>query len=140
MNASEHIDDLCAGLNDWRGKTVADIRRIIHEADPDVTEEWKWMGTPVWSHDGNVCLANAFKDKVKVTFTQGAHIADPDKVFNAGLEGNQWRSIDIYKGDKIDEDSLKTLIKAAVHHNAAKPKTASKSGGTSAKLKKKPAV
>jgi hypothetical protein len=140
MQASELIDDLVANLTDWRGTTFANIRRIIHEADPEIIEEWKWMGTPVWSHDGIVCVANAFKDKVKVTFPQGAHLADPDKVFNSGLEGKQWRTIDIYKDDKINEGSLKTLINAAVDYNAAKLKTTNKSSGTRGKLKKKPAV
>ena len=89
MNESELIDDLIANLTDWRGTTLAHIRRIIHDADPEIVEEWKWRGTPVWSHDGIVCLAKAFKDKVKLTFYPGAHLADPDKLFNNGLEGKQ---------------------------------------------------
>jgi len=140
MQASELIDDLVANLTDWRGTTLANIRRIIHEADPEIVEEWKWMGTPAWSHDGIVCVANAFKDKVKLTFSQGAHLADPDKLFNSGLEGKQWRTIDIYKDDRINEGSLKTLINAAVDYNTAKVKTTNKSSGTRGKLKKKPAV
>jgi hypothetical protein len=86
--ASKLIDNLVAGLTDWRGKTLADIRKIIHEADPEIVEEWKWMGAPVWSHDGIVCVGNAFKDKVKLTFYEGANIPDPDKLYNNGLEGN----------------------------------------------------
>jgi hypothetical protein len=128
MRASELIDDLVANLADWRGTAFANIRRIIHEADPEIVEEWKWRGTPVWSHDGIVCVASAFKDKVKLTFYQGAYLADPDKVFNNELEGKQWRAIDIYKDDKINESSLKTLIIAAVAHNQAKAKTAVKPG------------
>ena len=140
MNASELIDDLVANLTDWRGTTFANIRRIIHEADPEIVEEWKWMGTPVWSHDGIVCVANAFKDKVKLTFYQGAHLADPDKLFNNGLEGKQWRTIDIYKDDKINESSLKTLINSAVDYNQSKVKTAKKPSATRTDLRKKPAT
>ena len=139
-NATERIEYLISGLADWRGAALANIRRIIREADPEIVEEWKWVGTPVWSHNGMVCLANAFKDKVKVTFDHGAQLADPDKLFNNGLEGKQWRSIDIYRDDKINEDSLKTLIKAAVDHNTAKLNAADKSGGTRSKLMKKPAA
>ena len=98
------------------------------------------MGTPVWSHDGIVCIANAFKDKVKLTFNHGAHLADPDKLFNNELEGKQWRTIDIYKDDKINEGSLKTLIHTAVDYNTAQLKTTHKSSGTRGNLKKKPAV
>jgi hypothetical protein len=127
MQPGKLIDDYVASLTDWRGTTMANIRRIIHEADPEIIEEWKWRGTPVWSHDGTVCLARAFKDKVKLTFYSGAQLADPDKLFNNELEGKQWRAIDIYRDDKINEGSLKTLIKAAVDYNTAK-------------LKKKPAV
>jgi hypothetical protein len=126
MNASELIDDYILKLTDWRGTTLADIRRIVHDADPEIVEEWKWRGTPVWSHDGIVCLAKAFKDKVKITFYDGAHLADPGKIFNSELEGNQWRAIDIYKDDKINESSLKTMVNSAVDHNHAKAKTAEK--------------
>jgi hypothetical protein len=140
MQASELIDDLVANLTDWRGTTLANIRRMIREADPDIVEEWKWRGTPVWSHDGIVCVFGAFKDKVKLTFYQGAHLADADQLFNNELEGKQWRAIDIYKDDKIDEGSLKTLVHAAVDYNTAKLKTTDKSGGTPGNLKKKPAT
>ncbi len=120
MNSSELIDEIIAKMTDWRGSTMADIRRIIHEADPAIIEELKWKGTPVWSDAGIVCLAKAFKDKVKVTFYNGAHLADPDKAFNSELEGKQWRAIDIYKDDKINERSLKKLIQSGVDYNRAK--------------------
>jgi hypothetical protein len=139
MKASQLIDGLVASLTDWRGAALADVRRIIHDADPEITEELKWMGTPVWSHDGIVCLAKAFKDKVKVTFNQGAHLADPDKLFNSELEGKQWRAIDIHKDDKIDENSLKMLIRSAVDYNAAKVKAGNNAGGARSAVKKKPA-
>jgi hypothetical protein len=137
MQASELIDDYVANLTDWRGTTIANIRRIVHEADPEIVEEWKWRGTPVWSHDGIVCLAKAFKDKVKLTFYLGADLADPDKLFNTELEGNQWRAIDIYKDDKISESSLKTLIIVAVDHNHAQVKAANKPSGIRGSPKKK---
>jgi hypothetical protein len=137
--ASELIDDLVAHLTDWRGNAFADIRRIIRDADPGIVEEWKWMGTPVWSNDGIVCLAKAFKDKVKLTFDQGAHLADPDKLFNNGLEGKQWRAIDIYRDDKINESSLKTLVIAAVDYNHSKVKPANGPGGTIGSPRHKPA-
>jgi hypothetical protein len=139
MNASEQIDGLIAKLSDWRGTTLANVRRIIHDADPEIIEEWKWMGSPVWSHDGMVCVANAFKDKVKVTFYLGAHLADPDRLFNNGLEGKQWRTIDIYKDDNINEGSLKALIQAAVDYNHAKVKTANKPPAIRGNKLKKPA-
>ena len=123
MKPNEHIDKLIAELTDWRGKTFADIRRIILEADPGIVEEWKWMGTPVWSHGGIVCIANAFKDKVKLTFYEGASIADPDKLYNNGLEGKKWRTIDYFKDDKIKERELKDLVRSAVAHNLAKKST-----------------
>ena len=123
MDVSETIDHQIAKLNDWRGVALANLRRIIHEADPEIIEELKWMGTPVWSHDGIVFLAKAFKDKVKVTFPNGASLADPDKVFNAELTGKQWRAIDIYRGDAIKESSLAVLVRSAVNYNQAKRKT-----------------
>jgi hypothetical protein len=126
VKASEQIDGLIAHLADWRGATIADLRRIIHEADPEVVEEWKWMGAPVFSDHGMICVANAFKDKVKLTFYEGASLPDPDKLFNNGLEGKQWRTIDLYEGDKVNESSLKTLIQAAVHHNLMKVKSAAR--------------
>ena len=139
MNASEQIDDFIAKLSDWRGTTFANIRNIIKDADPKIVEEWKWMGTPAWYHDGLVCLANAFKDKVKLTFLNGASLPDPDRLFNNGLEGKQWRTIDIYKDDRINDISLKTLIQAAVDYNHAKVKTANKPPATRGNAPKKPA-
>jgi hypothetical protein len=126
MKPSEQIDQLIAGLTDWRGKMLADLRKIILVADPEIIEEWKWMGSPCWSHDGLICVANAHKDKVKLTFSQGASIADPDKLFNNGLNGKQWRAIDIYEDDKINKKSLKILIRSAVDYNQAKVKTVKK--------------
>jgi len=123
MKPSEQIDQLIAGLNDWRGKMLTNLPKIIHDADPEIIEEWKWMGTPCWSHDGLICVANAHKDKVKLTFSQGASLPDPDNLFNAGLEGNRWRAIDLYEGDKIKESSLKALIRTAIAHNKAKKST-----------------
>lgn len=120
MKPSKQIDKLIAELNDWRGKTIAEIRSIILEADLEIVEEWKWMGTPCWYHNGLICLANAHKDKVKLTFYQGANLADPDKLFNNGLGGKKWRAIDFYKSDKINERSLKNLIRSAVTYNLAK--------------------
>jgi hypothetical protein len=124
MQPSELIDGLIANLTDWRGTTIANIRRIIHEADPEIVEEWKWRGAPVWSHDGIVCLVVPFKDKVKVTFYDGAHLADPYKLFNSELEGKQWRAIDIHNGDKLNETALKALIRSGVEQNLAKAKPA----------------
>ena len=123
-NPTELIDDLIAKTPDWRGAALANIRRIIHQADPGIVEEWKWRGAPVWSHDGIVCLAVPFKDKVKVTFPVGADLADPHKLFNSELEGKQWRAIDIHEGDKLNETALKALIKSGVEHNLAKVKPA----------------
>ncbi len=123
MDASEQIDNMVAELADWRGKTFADIRRIIREADPEIVEEWKWMGTPVWSHGGIVCIANAFKDKVKLTFDKGASVADPDSLYNNGLDGKKWRSIDFLEGDRIRETELRNLVRSAVAYNLAQVKT-----------------
>jgi hypothetical protein len=122
MNPSERIDDLIAGLTDWRGKTLAGIRKSILQADREIIEEWKWMGSPVWSRDGIIAVGNAHKDKVKLTFSHGASLPDPDKLFNAGLEGRVWRAIDLFEGDKINERALKTLIRAAVEYNRSKLK------------------
>jgi hypothetical protein len=137
MNASDLIDGLIANLTDWRGTTFANIRRIIREADPDIVEEWKWMGTPVWSHDGIICNANAFKDKVKLTFSQGASLADPDNLFNNGLTGKQWRAIDIYKDDRINERSLEALVQDAVRYNHSKVQSTNQPVGAGGSPKKK---
>jgi hypothetical protein len=122
MNPSERIDKQIADLADWRGKMLARIRKVIHAADPEIIEEWKWMGSPCWSHDGLICVGNAHKDKVKLTFDQGASLPDPDKLFNNGLGGSKWRAIDLYEGDKVNERALKALIRAAVAHNHARGK------------------
>ncbi len=116
-SASRRIDQHIADLGDWRGQRLAEIRRIIHDVDPDVVEEWKWMGTPVWSHEGMYALANAHKDKVKLTFHHGAQLPDPKKLFNAGLAGNKWRAIDMRDGDTIDEAGLRALLRAAIAYN-----------------------
>jgi len=120
MNPSQRIDRLIAELTDWRGKTLASIRKIIIEADREIIEEWKWMGSPVWCHDGIIAVANAHKGKVKLTFSHGAILPDPDKLFNASLEGNAWRAIDLFEGDKINKRALKTLVRAAVAYNKVK--------------------
>src|ERR1700742_5315430 len=117
MTASERIDQLIAGITDWRGKTFAAVRKTILEADPGIIEEWKWMGSPVWSRDGMIAVANAHKGKVKLTFAHGAQLADPDKLFNAGLEGNARRAIDFLEGDKVNESALKNLVRAAIEYN-----------------------
>jgi hypothetical protein len=124
-SASAIIDAKIKELGDWRGKTLAKVREIIHEADPEIIEEWKWMGSPCWSHDGVICVGNAHKDKVKLTFAQGASLPDPDRLFNAGLDGNRWRAIDLSQGDRVNESALKNLIRAAVALNLkgkSKPK------------------
>ena len=128
MNPSERIDELIAGLTDWRGKTLASVRKTILEADREIIEEWKWMGSPVWSHDGMIAVGNAHKDKVKLTFAHGASLPDPDKLFNAGLEGNARRAIDFFEGDKIDERALKNLVRAAIDYNQTKSKKKAPAG------------
>ena len=122
MTPSQRIDQLIAGITDWRGKTFAGIRTCILQADREIIEEWKWMGSPVWSRDGIVALANAHKDKVKLTFAYGAKLDDPDKLFNAGLEGNARRAIDFLEGDKINARALKNLVRAAIDYNQTKSK------------------
>ena len=120
MNPSERIDQLIAGLRDWRGRTMASVRKAILAADREIIEEWKWMGSPVWSRDGIIAVGNAHKDKVKVTFAHGANLPDPDNVFNAGLGGNAWRAIDIFECDKINERALKNLVRAAIEYNQSR--------------------
>ncbi len=121
-SASALIDQLIAKHTDWRGKTLASIRKTILEADPAIVEDWKWMGSPVWSRDGMIAVGNAHKDKVKLTFAHGASLPDPDKLFNAGLKGNAWRAIDLFEGDKINERALKNLVRDAVDYNRTKLK------------------
>src|SRR2546422_11274339 len=127
-SASALIDRLIADLTDWRGKTLASIRKSILEADREIIEEWKWMGSPVWSRDGMIAVGNAHKDKVKLTFSNGASLPDPDKLFNAGLEGNKWRAIDFFEGDKINERALENLVRAAVEYNQSKLKRKAPAG------------
>jgi hypothetical protein len=137
MNASERIDELIAGLTDWRGKTLASIRKNILAADREIIEEWKWMGSPVWSRDGMIAVGNAHKDKVKLTFSHGAQLADPDKLFNAGLEGNAWRAIDLFEGDKVNERALKNLVRAAIEYNQIKLKKKAPAGARTKAQKSK---
>src|SRR5467141_4921515 len=134
-SASALIDELIAKLTDWRGKTFASIRKSILEADREIIGAWKWMGSPVWIRDGMIAVGNAHKDKVKLTFSYGASLSDPDKLFNAGLGGNAWRAIDFFEGDKINERALKNLIRAAVDYNQIKLKRKAPAG-TQAKVHK----
>lgn len=122
MTPSQQIDRRIAELDDWRGKTLARIRALIHQADPGVVEEWKWRGVPVWEHDGILCTGETYKTVVKMTFLNGAALADPSGLFNSSLEGNVRRAIDIHETDKIDERALKALIRAAVEFNQGKTK------------------
>ncbi len=117
------IDAKIAELADWRGETLARLRTLIREADPDIVEEWKWRGVPVWSHDGIVCTGETYKSAVKATFAKGASLDDPAGLFNASLEGNTRRAIDFREGEKVDEEALKALIRAAVDLNKSKAKT-----------------
>lgn len=128
MTPSERIDQLIAGLTDWRAATFATVRKAILGADREIIEEWKWMGSPVWSRDGIIAVANPHKGKVKVTFDYGARLPDPDKLFNAGLEGNQRRAIDFFEGDKVNERALKTLVRAAIEFNLNKSKKKAPAG------------
>ena len=123
-SASERIDARIRELDDWRGKTLASLRRTILDADPEIIEEWKWMGSPVWSRDGMIAVGNAHKDKVKLTFSHGASLPDPDKLFNNGLNGKVWRAIDVSEGEAVDADALKELVRAAIAYNKAKKKPA----------------
>jgi hypothetical protein len=134
-SASRFIDQKIKELGDWRGKTLAKVREIIHQADPEIVEEWKWVkptnpGTPVWSHGGIVCTGETYKNAVKMTFAKGAALKDPSGLFNSSLEGNVRRAIDIHEGEKVDEAALKDLIRAAVAlnlmvKNKPKPRRAS---------------
>ena len=136
MTPSERIDQLITGITDWRSKTFAAVRKTILEADPGIIEEWKWMGSPVWSRDGMIAVANAHKGKVKLTFAHGAQLPDPDKLFNAGLEGNARRAIDFLEGDKVHARALKTLVRAAIAYNQKKLKKNAPARAKSRKSKK----
>lgn len=128
--ASELIDEKIASLGDWRGETLKTVRALIQEAEPNVLEEWKWMGTPVWSHDGIICTGESYKAVVKLTFLKGAALKDPSKLFNSSLDGNARRAIDLREGEEINAKAFKALIREAVELNAAnaaaKPKRAKK--------------
>jgi hypothetical protein len=121
-SASELIDGRIKELGDWRGEMLGRVRKLIKQADPEVVEEWKWRGVPVWSHDGLICTGETYKNVVKMTFAKGAALKDPAALFNASLEGNTRRAIDLHEGDKINEAALKTLIRAAVTLNKSKAK------------------
>jgi hypothetical protein len=124
--ASELIDKRIAELGDWRGETLSRMRELIKEAVPDVVEEWKWMGTPVWSHDGIICTGESYKSIVKLTFAKGASLQDPAQLFNSSLDGNTRRAIDIHEGEEVDAGAFKALISAAVALNASGGKSKSK--------------
>ncbi len=118
-SASEQISNRIAELGDWRGKTLSRMRKLIHEADPEAYEEWKWMGTPIWSHDGIICTGESYKNVVKLTFARGASLADPARLFNSSLEGNVRRAIDIHEGEVVDAAAFKTLVRQAAASNVA---------------------
>jgi hypothetical protein len=142
MDASKIIDEKLASLGDWRGEQLKLIRKTIRQVDPQIVEEWKWMGTPVWNHNGIVCIANAHKTVVKITFHKGAQLADPKRLFNNGLGGGKWRSIDLADGDKLDLEGFKGLVRAAIALNDEKPagrKATAGAAGVTAKKKAKKA-
>src|SRR5438105_9182421 len=120
-SASELISKRIAELGDWRGKTLSRMRKLIKEADPKVVEEWKWMGTPIWSHDGIICTGESYKNVVKLTFAKGASLKHPTHLFNSSLDGNVRRAIDIHEGQEIDAPAFKSLVREAVARNSSKP-------------------
>lgn len=126
QSASELISNRIAELGDWRGETLSRMRKLILEADADVVEEWKWMGTPVWSHDGNICTGETYKKVVKLTFVKGASLEDPARLFNSSLDGNTRRAIDIHEGEEVDETAFKALVREAVALNSSGKKKPSK--------------
>ena len=121
-SASKLISKRIAELGDWRGEALSRMRKLIKEADPGVVEEWKWMGTPIWSHDGIICTGESYKNHVKLTFAKGASLKDPAGLFNSSLDGKVRRAIDIHEGEKVDESAFKALVKAAVALNGSKKK------------------
>jgi hypothetical protein len=137
QSASERISGRIAELGDWRGKTLARMRKLIKDADPDVVEEWKWMGTPIWSHDGIICTGESYKKVVKLTFAKGASLKDPSGLFNSSLEGNVRRAIDIHEGEEIDASDFKKLVREAIALNGARKKPKSAKTARSAKSAKK---
>jgi hypothetical protein len=124
--ASELISERIAELGDWRGESLSRMRRLIREADPEVVEEWKWMGTPVWSHDGIICTGESYKKAVKLTFAKGAFLPDPARLFNSSLDGNVRRAIDIFEGEEVDESAFKALVRQAIALNSSGKSKASK--------------
>jgi hypothetical protein len=122
---SELIDSRIKELGDWRGDMLSRLRALVKEADPEVVEEWKWRGVPVWSHDGLICTGETYRNVVKMTFAKGAAVEDPSRLFNSSLEGNTRRAIDFHEGEKIDEEALKTLVRAAVTLNKSKARSGS---------------
>ncbi|EGP07200.1 hypothetical protein CSIRO_3208 [Bradyrhizobiaceae bacterium SG-6C] len=140
MTPSQRIDRLIAKTTDWRGNTLAAVRKAVLSADKNIVEEWKWMGSPVWECGGIIAVGNAHKDKVKLTFAHGASLADPDGLFNAGFNGKVWRAIDFSEGDKVNAPALKKLVRAAIEFNrekAAKKKNAAASRTNAGKERKK---
>jgi hypothetical protein len=136
QTASDKITQRIKELGDWRGEMLARVRKLIHDTDPDIEEEWKWMGTPVWSHDGIVCTGESYKQVVKLTFAKGASLPDPKKLFNSSLDGNVRRAIDIHEGEKINEAAFKQLVRAAIEANSAAVAARAAKKKTSAKAKK----
>ena len=126
QSASDLISKRIAELGDWRGETLSRMRKLIKEADPDVVEEWKWMGTPIWSHDGIICTGESYKKAVKLTFARGASLKDPARLFNSSLDGNVRRAIDIHEGEAVDASAFKALVREAVARNRSGKATASK--------------
>jgi hypothetical protein len=136
QTASDKITQRIKELGDWRGEMLARVRKLIHDTDPDIEEEWKWMGTPVWSHDGIVCTGESYKQVVKLTFAKGASLDDPKKLFNSSLDGNVRRAIDIHEGEKINEAAFKQLVRAAIEANSATVAARAAKKKTSGKAKK----
>ena len=136
QTASNKITQRIKELGDWRGEMLARVRKLIHDTDPDIEEEWKWMGTPVWSHDGIVCTGETYKQVVKLTFARGASLKDPKKLFNSSLDGNVRRAIDLHEGEKINEAALKQLVRAAIEANSAAIAARDAKKKTRAKAKK----
>ena len=130
LSASELISQRIAELGDWRGKTLGRMRQLIHAADPEVIEEWKWMGTPVWSHDGIICTGETYKKVVKLTFAKGASLKDPTGLFNSSLDGNMRRAIDIHEAEEVDESAFKALIRQSISFNSSSKTKTTKKGKT----------
>ena len=126
MTAAELISKRIAELGDWRGETLGRMRKLIKEADPEVVEEWKWMGTPIWSHDGIICTGESYKSIVKLTFAKGAFLRDPSRLFNSSLDGNVRRAIDIHEGERVDESAFKALVRQAIALNGSRKSRPSK--------------